>query len=352
MPSRILVSLFVFVIALVTSGGAAFAATNSGAVEWQLGSGTYLAGRDFTVSRQINGSLTATGETIEVTNATRVKGDVWIAARHVAVEGHVGGNLAIRAQDAVINGEVKGNVSFYGMHISFGPDARIDGNVDYFSALPAEIDAGAKIKGNVKSSVLRDAPMGPSHDDAPPRLKPLPHGSPSIDGYSDYYMKDYGWSAPGYNLSWSGAVFFGIVAGIIAAFWPMAGGNLATGLRDQPFASMSFGFLWLVGTPVLAVIAAFTIIGLPLAFIVLLMWPLAVLAGIVAIIMSVGAMMEGRFLTFVDEGLARRLAGIIIATVVIRIGISLPGFGPLIWLVAVSFGIGALVFAGRSRWSI
>ena len=351
MRSKILVGLFSLVIALV-SGGAAFAAPSSGAVEWQLGSGTYLAGRDFTVSRQINGSLTATGEMIEVTNATRVKGDVWIAARHVAVEGHVGGNLAIRAQDAIINGEVKGNVSFYGMHISFGPDARIDGNVDYFSALPAEIDSGAKIKGNVKSSVLRDAPMGPSNDDAPPVLKPLPHGSPSIDGYRDYYRNEYGWSAPGYNLSWSGAVFFGIVAGLIAAFWPAAGARLATGLSEQPFAAMSFGFLWLVGTPVLAVIAAFTIIGLPLAFIVLLMWPLAVLAGIVAIIMGVGAMMEGRFLTFVDEGLARRLAGVIIATVIIRIGISLPGFGPLIWLVAVSFGIGALVFAGRSRWSI
>ncbi len=350
MRSRILIGLFSLVVALA-SGGAAFAAPTSGAVEWQIGSGTYLAGRDYTVSRKIDGSLTATGETIEVTGDSHVKGDVWIAARRVAVEGHVGGNLDIRAQDAIINGEVKGNVSFYGMHISFGPDARIDGNVDYFAALPAEMDSGAKIKGNLKSSVLRDIPMEPKRDDAPPALKPLPHGAPSIDGYGSYYSDEYGWSAPGYHLSWSGAVFFGIVAGLISAFWPTAGASLAAGLSDQPFAALSFGFLWLVGTPVLAVVAAFTIIGLPLAFIVLLMWPLAVLAGIVAIIMGLGGKIESRF-TFVDEGLARRLAGIILATVIIRIGISLPGFGPLIWLVAVSFGIGALVFAGRTRWAI
>jgi len=349
MRSKILVGLFSLVIALV-SGGAAMAAPTSGAVEWQIGSGTYLAGRDYTISRQIDGSLIATGATIEVMSDTRVKDNVWIAARRVAVEGHVGGDLAIRAQDAVINGEVKGNVSFYGMHISFGPDARVDGNVDYFAALPAEIDAGAKLKGAVKSSVLHDMPMESGHY-MPPVFKPLPHGSPMMDGYGDYSMEGYGWSAPGYHLSWSGAVFFGIVAGLIAAFWPMAGRNLAEGLSQQPFAALSFGFLWLVGTPLLAVIAAFTIIGLPLALIILLMWPLAVLGGILAILMALGGMIEQRF-TFAEEGLARRLAGVILATLVVRIGISLPGFGPLIWLALVSLGIGALVFAGRRRWPV
>lgn len=349
MRHKILVSLFSLVVALA-GAGPVFAAQTASAAEWQIGSGTYLAGRDFTINRNIDGSLTATGETIEVAGATHVKGDVWIAARRVAVEGHIGGDLSIRAQDAVINGEVKGNVSFYGMHISFGPDARIEGNVDYFAALPAEMDAGATIKGDLKSSVLRDVPMEPKHDYEPPALKPLPHGSPSIDGYRGYYKNDSGWSAPGYHLSWSGAVFFGIVAGLVAAFWPMAGANLAQGLSNQPFAALSFGFLWLVGTPVFAVIAAFTIIGLPLAFIVLLMWPLAVLAGIVAIVMAFGSKIE-RFFSFAGEGLARRLAGIILATVIIRIGISLPGFGPVIWLVAVAYGIGALVFASRTRWS-
>ncbi|HEY4342697.1 MAG TPA: polymer-forming cytoskeletal protein, partial [Parvibaculum sp.] len=155
------------VIALMFGLAAAHAAPADGAVEWQAGDTLYLAGRDFTIDRKIDGSLTATGETVSVSDDTEVKRDVWIAARRVAVEGKIGGGLAIRSQDALINGEVKGDVSFYGVHLAFGPDARIGGDVHYYATLPAEVDAGAKIKGAMKSNVLRDrdeardAPLAP-----------------------------------------------------------------------------------------------------------------------------------------------------------------------------------------------
>lgn len=336
MRSGFLVGFFILISAMVCGVGARADSADpaSGAVEWQVGSGLYLAGRDYNVSRKINGSLTATGETIFISNETIVAKDAWIAGRHVAVEGTVKGNLSIRSQDALINGTIKGNVSFYGVHLAFGPDARVDGDVDYFAGLPAEIDAGAKIKGAVKSSVLRSAPFAPD-------VLPSPD-------YGSRFTERERWSSSDYNLSWWGTVWFGIMAGLIVALWPTAGARLVDGVNRQTFAALVLGFLWLIVSPILAVVAAFTIIGLPLAVVILLLWPLSVLAGIVTIILTIGAMVDRR-LTFVDAGLMRRLAGIIVAAFLLRLFVGLPGIGTLIWFAAVSFGIGAMVLVGRSR---
>lgn len=335
MRSGFLVGFFIFILAMAF--GAAVRADSadpaSGAVEWQVGSGLYLAGRDYNVSRKINGSLTATGETIFISNETTVAKDAWIAGRHVAVEGTINGNLSIRSQDALINGTIKGNVSFYGVHLAFGPDARVGGDVDYFAGLPAEIDAGAKIKGDLKSSVLRDKPLG-SDFLSPP-------------DYDSRFASRERWLVQDYNLSWWGAVWFGLAAGFIVAMWPRSLPRLSEAVNGQGFSALMIGFLFLFLTPVLVVVVAFTIIGLPLAIILAFLWPLGILAGIVAVIVTFAGKIEGRF-TFVEPGLARRIAGVVLATFLLRLGVALPGVGTLIWFAAVSYGVGALVLAARN----
>ena len=314
------------VIGLAIGLTAAYAAPADGAVEWQAGDTLYLAGRDFTINRKIDGSLTATGETVSVAGDARVKKDVWIAARRVAVEGKIGGELAIRAQDALINGEVKGDVSFYGVHLAFGPDARIGGDVHYYAALPAEVDAGAQISGAMKSNVFRDKPET--------RMAPR--------------VWHEGWSAPGYRLSWPGAVFFGVLAGIVALISPSAMPRLREAAVTQPLLAFAIGFLWLLGTPILAVVSAFTIIGLPLAILVLLLWPLGVLAGLVAALLALGEVFASRMREHYDRK-ARLAGGLAVATILLWIGVSLPAFGPLVWLGAVTLGVGAIGLAGRAR---
>jgi cytoskeletal protein CcmA (bactofilin family) len=317
---------------------AAHAAPSTGAVEWRAGETLFLAGRDFTIDRKIDGSLTATGETVSVSDDTEVSKDVWIAARRVAVEGKIGGELAIRSQDALINGEVKGDVSFYGVRLAFGPDARIGGDVHYYSAFPAEIDKGAKIAGAMKANALRD-----KSDDRD-------WGEGTRRDWNGGWERGWGGelTMPGYRLSWPGAVFFGFIAGIVALIAPGVMPRLADAARTQPLFALALGFLWLVGTPVLAVVSAFTIIGLPLAILVLLLWPLGILAGLVAAILAIGEIFASRMRPRYDRT-ARAIAGIVIATVLLWVGISLPALGPIAWLGAVTFGVGAIALAGRAK---
>jgi len=310
--------------------------TTPASVEWSGGDTVYLAGRDVTVERNVEGALTITGETVSISRDVKVGGDVWIAGRRVATEGDINGDLSIRAQDALINGHVKGDVTFYGVHVAFGPDAWVEGNVNYFSAGPAEVDAGARIKGAMHSKVWDEAtkPREPHYG------APEPYGQYTERSWSDR------WPAPGYRLSWPGAVFFGLLAGIVALAAPAGAARLSEAAAAQPAFAFLVGLVWLIGTPILAVISAVTIIGLPLAFIVILLWPLGMVIGLVISIMVIGELVAGRIGTTYDRT-ARVIGGVIVATLLLWIGISLPALGGFVWLAAVIFGVGALVLAVR-----
>lgn len=323
--------VFALVAALFASapaGAGPAVESTPGAVEWQSGETLFLAGRDVTVARDVDGSLTVTGETVTITRDTSVGKDAWIAARRVGVEGEIDGELSIRAQDALINGHVKGDVSFYGVSLAFGPDAEIDGDVNYYAATPAEIDSGARIAGSMRSKVWDDAKSRWTHRRSPGERR---H-----------------WMAPGYRLSWPGAIFFGFLAGVVALAAPASASRLGEAARAQPGFAFLIGLVWFIGTPILAVMTAITIIGLPLAFIVILLWPLGILVGLVVAILVLGEIFAGRIPPGY-EGSTRVIGGIVVATLLLWIGISLPAFGGFVWIAAVTFGVGALVLSARTQ---
>jgi len=300
------------------------------AVEWSIGDTLYLAGRDVTMARKLKGGLTITGETVTVTNAASTKGNLWIAAQRAAVEGEVGGDLSLRTSDALVNGHVKGDVSFYGLRLVFGPDTRVDGNVTYYAGSPAMIDEGAVIKGRVEAHAFSDTPQAWT---PPPAEKKAPRS----------------WSAPGYEVSLGGAVFFGLLAAFVALISPGSAARLRSEMGGHPFLSFLIGFAWLVATPIVGLVAAFTIVGLPLTLLILLLWPLAVLAGIVATILALSDIIAR--LMALSDGWARRLFVVAVAAIIVTLGLSMPALGVLVWLAAVSLGIGATALSFRSQIS-
>lgn len=301
------------------------------AVEWSIGDTLYLAGRDVTVTRKFTGGLTITGETVTVTDAASIKSNLWIAAQRAAVEGDIGGDLSLRTPDALINGHVKGNVSFYGMRLSFGPDARIDGDVTYYAASPALIDEGAIIKGKVNSYAFSDTPQ---------ILTPPPPAQQEAQR---------SWSAPGYEVSLGGAIFFGLLAAGVTLLSRNSAPRLRVEMGAHPVLSFLIGLAWLIATPIVALMAAFTIIGLPLTLLIILLWPLAVLAGIVASILALSDMLFR--LLALSDGWLRRVIVVAVASVIVTLGLSMPALGALVWLVVVSLGIGATALSFRSQIS-
>lgn len=343
-----IVRLFAFLVIFVTGSGAALAAPESiadKALEWASGGDVFSVARELTIDRKVDGSLSAAGEIVILTDDAEVKGDTWIAARRVAVEGELEGSLSIRAQEALINGEVKGDVTFYGLDLTLGPDAEIDGNVTYYSPSTARIDRNAKVKGEING---RD--IAAARDDRQEAAPVMRHND-MRERWRERHMNEHwegrGVSAPGYHMSATSAVFFGAIALAIAYLAPAVTGRMRESLVAQPLPALGLGLLWLLGLPILSVFVAVTIVGLPVAFLMLLLWPLGMVFGLAATIAALGALLAGR-IGEIGRGPLGVLAGVVLATALIWIGISIPILGALIWLLAVSGGIGLLYLGFRN----
>ncbi len=296
-------------------------------VEWKIGKTQFIAGSDVTFTRKIDGGLTITGETVSLTSGSATKGNVWIAASRVGVEGEVGGNLSLRTPDALINGHVKGDVSFYGMNLSFGPDARIDGDVSYYSSAPALIDTGAIIKGKVSGHAYSDEPRSY----APPQER-----------------EQKGWAAEGYGPSSGAAILFMLLVGLVALVSPTSAARLRAAMGGHMFLSFVIGLGWLISMPVIALLAALTIIGLPLTLLILLLIPVAAVAGVIATALALSDVIA-KLMSLREDGLLRRLIPVGLAAFIVVLGLSLPAFGVLVWIVVVSLGIGATALSFRQQ---
>ncbi|MEP2828269.1 polymer-forming cytoskeletal protein [Parvibaculum sp.] len=315
------------------------------AVEWQSGDDVFAAAEELTFDRKVKGGLTAAGRIVILTDDAEIEGDAWITARRVAVEGEIDGDLSIRAQEALINGEVKGNVTFYGLDLSLGPDAEIDGDVTYYSPSAAQIDKGAEVKGEINGE---DFASGRGVEQARPAPPAQMRETWRREHMQERWDDQSGLSAPGYHMSASGAVFFGVFAIAFALLAPVTTTRMREGLADEWALAFGLGLLWLIGLPILVFLAAITIVGLPIAFLLLLLWPLGMVFGLIATLAAFGDFISSRIGEF-GRGTLGRIVGIVLATALVWVGISIPVLGALVWLAAVAGGIGLLYIGFRTQ---
>ena len=331
------------ILALALGAGAAQAEPGSGrSVEWVSGKDLFAAAEELTLDRRVDGALTAAGQIVILTRDAHVKGDTWIAARRAAIEGEFEGDLSIRAQEALINGHVEGDVTFYGLELALGPDARIDGNVDYYSASAARIDKGATIKGEINGRAFQFRDDSADAPDAPDTAGERD----TRQSWRDNHMRDRhgGFAAPGYHMSAGGAVVFGGLAILLALVAPGTAARMRDAATAEPWQAIGLGFVWLIGVPVLAVASAVTLVGLPVALLLMLAWPLGIVFGLAAVLTALGGIIAAR-LGSAGEGRLVLIAGIVLAAALLWIGISIPAIGAIIWLAAAAIGLGLIVMA-------
>lgn len=339
-----IVRLFAILILIAGSTAAQAQASNDlagKALEWASGGDVFSVARDLTIDRKVEGTLSAAGEVVILTRDAQVKGDTWIAARRAAVEGEIEGDLSIRAQEALINGKVKGDLAFYGLDLTLGPDADIRGNVTYYSPSAARVDRNAKVKGEINGHDIATA-----REQSPPAAPRADTRERWRDRHIDEQWGGPRIAAPGYHMSARGALFFGVIALVIAFAMPVTTSRMRGSLVAQPIPAIGLGLIWLIGLPVAAVFVAITIVGLPFAFLLLLLWPLGMIFGLAGMLAAFGEFLADK-IGEAGKGVLGRIVGIVLATAIIWIGISVPFLGALVWLFAVAGGIGLLYLGFR-----
>lgn len=300
------------------------------------------AGGEIRVSGTVNGSLMAAGGTITVTG--NVTDDIRAAGGNILIDGSAGdnalvfgGNLALgknaminrdltigagsAAIDGIVNGNLNGGASSMDMSGSVAgnvivniddrlrilPGARIGGNLEYTSPRPAEIS------GTVSGETI----------------------------YTQRPEREDGFLAglAGEVLSYLWLLLVGLVLLVIA---PRITQRIADSVPIDPLKKALWGILFLIVTPILAVILLITLIGIPLSLLLIAVYIIAIYVSRIFIGLWVGQYALRRL----NRGTRSKVLSLAIGLLIVFIGINLPILGGFIHFVIVVLGLGALGLMG------
>ncbi|MFB6108424.1 MAG: polymer-forming cytoskeletal protein [Haloplanus sp.] len=282
----------------------------------------------------VTGDVSALAGDVYVTDTGRVGGDVSAAAGTVRVDGvvggdvnaaagtvelgesaRVGGNFAVGAGYVSVDGAVGGDARVGAETVVLGPNATIGGEFRY-DAETFTRDPGATVAGGV----VRDDELGGV--------------GPVGDGLSLF--------------PWFGAVYGLFVnlllgAGLLLVF-PAFSARVASRVATDPVVTGGVGLLTVLGVPVVLVLLAVTVVGIPLSVLGAVGFTVAVWVALVYGQFAVGAWALGVL------GREDRWLALVVGLVGFALLGAVPVVGTLFELAAVVLGLGALALGLRESY--
>lgn len=264
----------------------------------------------------VEGSVSAAAGSLTVDGT--VEGDVTAGVGSFALSetGRVGGSIDVGAGSVAVNGAVGGDVRAGGERVVLGPTADVDGEFRYDAAEFSQSPDASVAGGVVEDPSLR--------------------GDVGIDFDGGLVP---GWLGAGYGLA--ADLLLGAV--LLLAF-PRFSGEVAAGVADDPLVSGGVGFLFVFAVPILLLVVAVTVIGIPLALVGVLGYVAAVWIGSVYGQYAAAAWALGR--VDADNRWAALVGGLVAFTLVGLV----PILGGLVEFGALLLGVGALGIGLRDRY--
>lgn len=282
--------------------------------------GDYLgAGGDLTIGGRIHGSIRAAGGEIHVTavadrNATIAGGSVsldsagviernaYLFAGAVNVTGTVRGSLIASGGTVTLNGVIGRDVDISGGELHVGPRAQIAGNLRYrVPARKVHIDPAARISGTVIAVPV-----------------------------------SRGWGV----WRWLWMLGFLAAGAVAVALFPRFSAESAELVARSPVRSGLVGLGWIILVAVAIVIAAITVIGIPLALLTTALYLVLVYLGRVPLAVWLGSLLvQGRG----GSGREGALVNFLIGGLLLLVVQMVPVVGKLAIGIATCVGIGAIL---------
>lgn len=288
----------------------------------------FVIGNRVNITSQIRGSLRLVGanifldskvseDVLALSNIFRtssnnfIKRDLVLAANNGVLSGVVKGKVNGSVNSFIVNALVGKDVRLNVNKLLLSATANIKGSLHYTSLNKAFISKKAKVKGVISRSTP---------------ARQLLYGQIS---------------------SWlRSLVGMLLVAFLLVVFIPTTFKSVAQTLEAKPWASPALGFALLVLTPFFIVFLAVTVIGLPLALILLTLYLGAIYFAQIYVAAVIGTVLWQRLAPGKESLVASLLTGVTVLAV-IRL---LPLFGFLATLLIIIFGIGALVLTALNWW--
>ncbi len=291
--------------------GSAFLSGGNVTVAGPVGRNLYAAGGEVRIEGDVDGRARAAGGKIRVSSDARIGGSAAFAGDSIEVDGAIGKRLRAFGDTIVINGSVGGDVEVAGESIRIGPDARIDGRVEYRSSRDIEVDPAAQVAGGVTE-----------HQQDRRWLRKLGHGAAIFGGAT---------------------LSFGVVliGALMILAMPRFSREAAATILQKPWQSAGLGVVMLLGVPFAIIVLLVTAIGIPLALLLVFGYVVLMLLGYLIAAIFVGDAALERLGGKKVESPWWRVLFMFLALVVIAIIKLVPFIGGLAASLLFIAGIGA-----------
>jgi cytoskeletal protein CcmA (bactofilin family) len=282
-----------------------------------------VAGGQVMVSGSVGRNITALGGSVTVADTASVSGSLTGAAGSVAVFAPIGREVNIGAGqltlDTLVNGDVQAGVG----QLTLTPNAKVTGDLTYWSEEKAQIAQGAVVTGK-------------SVHNLPPRY----------DEDKRLDMKkneEWGGINPVFNLfSFLAALVVGL---LITTFMPVQATRTADTLLKKPLLSLGVGVLSMVLAPFLFVLLFVTLIGIPLDLILLAGYLLLIYLAKIFVGIAIG--MKSMELINKKIGLGWSL---VVGLFIYYVLTMVPVLGFFFWMLAGFAGLGAVLIDRKNTY--
>lgn len=316
--------------------------------------GTFFkAGNSIKIDQEIDGDVIVAAQELIINS--KIHGDVLAVAENMEINGEVDGDVRVMARNLVINGKIGKNTNIFAIDAKIGKDAVL-GN-DLLLSSQSFMSQGI-IQGDM-NGIMRDGQIGNTVngnidlklDDGKLVISP----QTKVGGHLNYTAKqdaDIGdgvsaeggvkkiepKAVPKSSINYFGKIvaLFGMIAlGMAVLIIDKKNTMRAVDeIIKHPNKSVLYGLLYFIIVPVIAIILVFTLIGVPIALILLALYFILLYAAQVFSGIAIGKMILKS---------KKEIWSMVFGMTVLIIFTSLPFIGPAFKLIAIFIGAGAIV---------
>lgn len=279
-----------------------------------------VAGGQVTISGNVEKNVTALGGNITLTDTATVSGSVVAGGGTITLDSPIGQGATLGGGTITIEDTVNGDVTAASGQLILHPDARVNGNLLYTSDEQAEIMPGASISGK------------------------LAHTIPQKNTNQEENAKEF-FSMGLIAAKLMEAVSLLVIGLLLVLLAPRYVARIADGIAEKPWKSLGVGLLALIVVPVVVVLLMATIIGIPLAIILGVLFAITMYASKLFVIYLIGAKISVTFSKKIHPVLIL-MVGLLIYEVVSL----LPIIGSIMDFAVLLAGIGGLLLQKKEMY--
>ena len=202
-----------------------------------------LAGQSVTVGGEVTGNASVATQSFVLSSGSKVGRDLSVAATDATLNGNVGRDLAVGSESAIITSEIGRDIKAGSDNMKLTSTARVNGDIELVSKNNLSRDQGSVVEGEVTRSEPKD-----SKDD----------------------------KAALFGLSLLACVLIFLAMLLTALAIALLIPRILHAVTDQafphPWAALGIGFLANLVIPIAVVLLAVTVLGIPLALLLVLLW--------------------------------------------------------------------------------